>query len=53
MLEQSRQYGYKILTSTFLNLMVMPVLPKIKDHKKLVEKEKFNLEICSTNEKTI
>ena len=41
MLEQSRQYGYKILTSTFFEFNGDAlVLPKIKDHKKLVEKRK-------------
>lgn len=41
MLEQSRQYGYRILTSTFFEFNGDAlVLPKIKDHKKLVEKRK-------------
>lgn len=41
MLEQSRQYGYKILTSTFFEFNGDAlVLPKIKDHKDYVAKRK-------------
>ena len=41
MLEQSRQYGYRILTSTFFEFNGDAlVLPKIKDHKELVKKRK-------------